>query len=164
MPDSTRGTPAARQRRLTWRRASRLSRPLRTMENWEKKATSYLASLTLAQWAVILASGQKRRTDSRATWREGGGARGLSLCESHKGGGCALLSEICHRLGSWRPARLGLRLADVAAAEEELAVEVARLYGVHIDLRQKGAEASATHASSREVRTFARLCAQSQCP
>lgn len=48
VPDSTRGTPAARHRRLMCRRASRLSRPLSTQSKRRKKSTPKRDSFTFA--------------------------------------------------------------------------------------------------------------------
>ena len=47
MPDSIRGVSAAKHNRLTWRRASRLSKPFMTRSKDLKKSTSYCCSFTL---------------------------------------------------------------------------------------------------------------------
>ena len=68
VPLSTKGTSAARQRRLTCRLASRLSRPFKTTLNCWKNSTLNWGSLTFAWHGVILIWGLNFNTASRATW------------------------------------------------------------------------------------------------
>mmetsp|Transcript_123075 Transcript_123075/g.292610 ORF Transcript_123075/g.292610 Transcript_123075/m.292610 type:complete len:265 (+) Transcript_123075:964-1758(+) len=67
LPASRRGRSAARHRRFTWRRASRLSRALTTTSNLETNSRPNCESFTLPWCERILASGRNCFTASAAT-------------------------------------------------------------------------------------------------
>mmetsp|Transcript_16440 Transcript_16440/g.30277 ORF Transcript_16440/g.30277 Transcript_16440/m.30277 type:complete len:212 (+) Transcript_16440:1207-1842(+) len=79
LPASKSGFSAARQRRFTCLRASRLSNAFTTASNFEMYSTPYFGSLMFPQCETILTSGRNCRTASDAT-----SALGLSTCSRRK--------------------------------------------------------------------------------
>ena len=115
-------TPAASASLLTWRRASRLSRPLRMMLNFLKKSRPNRASLTFPTCASNLQT--PREILSATCGRAGKASRVGNTQERQWRRRSSLAYRRRHR---------GFGLPDVLFPKEKLAVEVGQLDRVHVD-------------------------------
>lgn len=125
VPLSTKGTSAAKHRRLTCRLASKLSSPFNTTLNCLKKSRSKSESLTLAWYGVMLMWGLNFKTASRATCWELS-----SPLKTTK----TIIMQIQSDQSS-ESTHFGLWLSNMWLPEQKLSVEVTDFYSIHVNLQ-----------------------------